>query len=110
MVPNVLVFENAANRFNRAAFQCAQQADPGIVDQHIDRPCGFDKRLNTVRVSHVQSEHAQMLGRCKQPLVWRAHGRDDLPASCKKIFSGGVAKAGRAASNQHGFHESVSIG
>jgi hypothetical protein len=89
---------------HRGAFQRSQHADPCIVDQSIDRPCGLHCLTDAVRVSDVEGKYTQTFGARHRVFARRTHRGDDLPVAIEEISGGFEAKAGRASGDQDGFH------
>jgi hypothetical protein len=80
--------EDLADMRHRRRLEGADDADAGIVDEHVDRAGGTDGRRDAVFVGDVERQDAQGVG-CGQDIVARrAHGGDDVPALPEEVAGG----------------------
>ncbi len=89
---------------HRRMFERAEQADAGIVDEHVDRPRRGDRGGDAGVVGDVEGEEAESFGRCKRCRGGGAHGGNDGPAAGVEMAGSFKAIARRAAGDEDGFH------
>ncbi|MNT67550.1 hypothetical protein D3C72_2057030 [compost metagenome] len=90
---------------HRGCLEGANDADAGIVDERIDRAACLECRRYAFGVGHIQLHDAHALRSGQNIRARRAHGCDHIPAVGVEKAGGFEAVAGRAASDQDGFHD-----
>lgn len=97
---------DVADAPQRRMFERAEQADPRIVDQNVDRPGGGDGGGDAVVIGHIERQQAKPRRRFERRGGRVAHRRDHGPAASMKMARGFEAIARRAAGDQNPFHHS----
>jgi len=94
---------------HRRCLESPDHADTGIVDERINRTAYLQCHRNAVGVGDVKLHDTHALRPGQDILARRAHGRDHVPAVGVKEAGGFEAVAGRAASDQYGFHDNFLV-
>lgn len=104
MTPKGIGLEHIAHGGHGGGFECAEQADAGVIDQDVDGAGSLKRPCDAVGAGHVQRKHAQAVRRRQQVFARCAQGGDDFPALRQEVTGRGKAIARGTAGDQYGFH------